>query len=357
MAKEVIVIGAGIIGASIAWHLAKAGAHVTILDADETGGVATPCSFGWINASWGNPEPYYRLRIRAMQEWKRLVAELPELPVNWCGGLCWDRPRAELEGHRANHLSWGYGVREVGREEAAQIEPNLAAPPEFALLVEEEGAAEPVAATRMLIADAQRRGARLSVGCKVTAIVAGNNGKAAVNTEAGRLEADEIVLAAGAASAGLAATAGVDLPMKMPPGLIVHSRPHGRLLNGIVLGPELHMRQTAEGRIIAGADYGGADPGADAAGTARRLFARMKAMLKGADDLELEFHTVGYRPTPIDGFPVIGRPAGADGLYIAVLHSGVTLAPAVGLFAAREIMGDRRDPLLASYGPDRFGRS
>ncbi|TCU15825.1 FAD dependent oxidoreductase [Rhizobium sullae] len=53
--QHVIVVGAGIIGASIAWHLAKADAAVTVI-AQETGGVATPNSFAWINASWGNPE-------------------------------------------------------------------------------------------------------------------------------------------------------------------------------------------------------------------------------------------------------------------------------------------------------------
>ena len=78
-------------------------------------------------------------------------------------------------------------------------------------------------------------------------------------------------------------------------------------------------------------------------------------MLAGAADLALDFHTVGYRPTPADGFPVIGRPAGTGGLYVSVMHSGVTLAPAVGLFAAAEILSGERSGLLSPYGPDRFG--
>src|SRR5262245_8605566 len=71
--KKIVVVGAGIVGASIAWHLTKAGAPVTIVDAGDAGGVATPGSFAWINASWGNPEPYFRLRIRSMAEWRRLA--------------------------------------------------------------------------------------------------------------------------------------------------------------------------------------------------------------------------------------------------------------------------------------------
>ncbi|PDQ18800.1 D-amino-acid oxidase, partial [Mesorhizobium sanjuanii] len=157
-------------------------------------------------------------------------------------------------------------------------------------------------------------------------------------------------------SPDIAATAGVKLPIETPPGLIVHSRPFEKLLNGLVLAERLHMRQTAEGRIIAGSDFGGADPGMDAEATARDLFAATKAMLRGSDGLELDFHTIGYRPTPTDGFPIIGRAKGVPGLYVAVMHSGVTLAPAVGLFAAREILDGERDPLLAPYGLARFAR-
>src|SRR3546814_6836663 len=57
---------------------------------------------------------------------------------------------------------------------------------------------------------------------------------------------DLVVLAAGAGTAALAAGVGIDLPMTTPPGLLVHSRPHAKLLNGLVMAPELHMRQTAE---------------------------------------------------------------------------------------------------------------
>ncbi|MER9652758.1 FAD-binding oxidoreductase [Mesorhizobium sp. M0152] len=354
-AKEVIVIGAGIIGASIAWHLTRAGARVTVIADSAAGGVATPNSFAWINASWGNPEPYFRLRTRAMGEWTRLARQLPSIPLSWCGGLCWDLPADKLESYATEHLSWGYGIRRVGRDDAARIEPNLAELPDFALHVAAEGVAEPVAATRALLADAERHGARI-ISSTVTAL-AGTGGKiSGVDISHGVVAADEVVIAAGAGSQHVAATVGVNLPIETPPGLIVHSRPYQKLLNGLVLAERLHMRQTAEGRIIAGSDFGGADPGMDPQVTVRELFAAMRAMLRGSEGLELDFHTVGYRPTPIDGFPIIGRADGMDSLYVAVMHSGITLAPAVGLFAAREILDGERDPLLAPYGLSRFAQ-
>ncbi|RWB02158.1 FAD-binding oxidoreductase [Mesorhizobium sp.] len=354
-AKHVIVVGAGIIGASIAWHLAKAGANVTIVADSGAGGVATPNSFAWINASWGNPEPYFRLRTRSMAEWTRLAHDVPGIPLAWCG-LCWDLPPAELEAYAAEHSAWGYGIERVDRVGAARIEPNLTELPDFALHVAGEGVAEPVAATQTLLADAERLGARVITGTTVTALIQTNGRISGVDTSGGRIVADEVVIAAGAGSAAIAATAGLKLPIETPPGLIVHSRPYEKLLNGLVIGDRLHMRQTAEGRIIAGSDFGGADLGMDAEATALELYASMKTMLRGADRLELDFHTVGYRPTPIDGFPIIGRAQGVSGLYVAVMHSGITLAPAVGLFAGREILDDARDPLLEPYGLARFAQ-
>ncbi|MER9595543.1 FAD-binding oxidoreductase [Mesorhizobium sp. M0244] len=355
-AKEVIVVGTGIVGASIAWHLTRAEAKVTVIADSGAGGVATPNSFAWINASWGNPEPYFRLRIRSMAEWRRLANEVPGIPLQWCGGLRWDLQRAELETYAAEHSSWGYGIERVDHAGAARIEPNVTELPDFALYVAEEGVAEPVAATQALLTEAERRGARLLMGVTATALVQANGWITGVETSGGRIAADEVVIAAGAGSPAIAATAGIELPIETPPGLIVHSRPYQKLLNGLVIGDRLHMRQTAEGRIIAGSDFGGADPGMDAAATARNLFAAMKTMLRGADGLELDFHTVGYRPTPIDSFPIIGRAEGRSGVYVAVMHSGITLAPAVGLFAAREILEGERDPLLAPYGLTRFSQ-
>ncbi|AZO41036.1 FAD-binding oxidoreductase [Mesorhizobium sp. M7D.F.Ca.US.005.01.1.1] len=354
-AKQVIVIGAGIIGASIAWHLSKAGAQVTVIADSAAGGVATPNSFAWINASWGNPEPYFRLRTRAMAEWTRLARDLPEIPLSWCGGLCWDLSAADMETYASEHSAWGYGIERIDRAGAARIEPNLTELPDFALYVAEEGVAEPVAATKALLADAERLGARI-ISSTVTALVQTDGKITGVDTSHGLIASDEVVIAAGVGSPEIAATAGINLPIETPPGLIVHSRPTEKLLNGLVMAERLHMRQTAEGRIIAGSDFGGADPGMNAEATAHALFAAMKAMLRDSDGLELDFHTVGYRPTPIDGFPIIGRAEGVDGVYVAVMHSGITLAPAVGLFAAREILDGERDPLLAPYGLSRFAQ-
>ncbi|KAA1182210.1 FAD-binding oxidoreductase [Rhizobium tropici] len=351
--QKIIVIGAGIIGASIAWHLQRKGASVTVV-AEQTGGVATPNSFAWINASWGNPEFYFHFRRRSMREWSRLAAELPGLPLSWCGGLCWDLPETELDAYAAQHHGWGYGIQPVNRATSAMIEPNLINPPDYALHVAEEGAVEPVAAAEQLLKDAARHGAILLFGVEVNRLLKQGERIIGIETSEGEMRADHIVLAAGAGTAPLAASADIHVPLETPPGLIVHSRPAQKLLNGLVMAPELHLRQTAEGRIIAGGDFGGTDPGDNPQAAARELFAKVRATLKGGEALELDFHTIGYRPTPKDGLPILGGVDRVAGLYLAVLHSGVTLAPLVGLLAAEAIVDGTDDDQLAPLCLSRF---
>jgi glycine/D-amino acid oxidase-like deaminating enzyme len=354
MSRSITVIGGGIIGASIAWHLTAAGAKVRLV-CETPGGVATPNSFAWINASWGNPHDYFKLRLRAITEWSRLKAEVPELPISFRGGICWDMSEQDLLAYAENHAAWGYDIGRIGAPEIIAREPALAAVPDFALLVPAEGVAEPRETAERLIADAKRRGMELVENVHVSCLRKDEAGHIiSIATDHGEWPTEEVVLAAGAATSALAATIGVDVPLETPPGLLVHSKPVVPMINGLIIAPELHLRQTAEGRLVAGTDFGGMDPGTDPDGAAAELFAKVKAFVKDGEKLEMDFYTVGYRPTPEDGFPIVGRADGVGGLYLAVTHSGVTLAPALGLFAAREILDGEREPLLAPYRLSRF---
>lgn len=353
MAKRVIVIGSGIIGASVAYHLAKGGAEVTVLEAGETGGVATRASWAWINASWGNPEPYFRLRVRSIEHWHRMQSEIPSLAVNWCGGLIWDIPPAELDAYAAERARWGHPLRKVARGEIHAIEPNLASVPEHAYFAPGEGMLEPVATARVLLDAARALGTDVLADTRVKWLAEEHGRVVGVMTDVGVIHADETVVAAGADTARLLDSVGLTFRMSAPAGLLSHSRPAPRLLNGLVMTPGLHLRQTAEGRIVAGTDFAGADPEGNAEGLAAELQAKVEAMVEGAEGLGLDFFTVGYRPTPADGFSAIGRPHGRTGLYLVVTHSGVTLAAGLGLFAAQELLTGGRDPLLATFSPDR----
>ncbi|WP_210528275.1 NAD(P)/FAD-dependent oxidoreductase [Rubellimicrobium arenae] len=350
---HVIVVGGGIIGASVAWHLARGGARVTVVEGAERGGLATPRSWAWINASWGHPEPYIRLRMQSMAEWRTLQPEVPGLDVNWCGGLVWDLPDAELRAFVAERAAQGYDIRLVEADEVAALEPALSNPPRIAAHSPAEGAIEPLEATMAILADAERRGARVISGQPVDRILSESGQVVGVRLADGlEIRGDQVVLATGATTATLAAQVGVRVPVDDPAGLLVSTKPVPPLLNGLVVGPGLELRQLRDGRLLGSGHYAGSDPGTDPDAVAAALLDAIRAGVKGGERLELHGYTIGHRPVPSDGLSIIG-PA-APGLHVAVTHSGVTLAPVIGRIVAEEILTGRRDPIADGFGLDRF---
>ena len=238
--------------------------------------------------------------------------------------------------------------------EISALEPALAAPPAEAIHVAEEGVVEPLEAAHALLAAARGLGAELftPVRVKWLDVEAGRVTRRLL--EDGHIHADEVVVAAGAGAPELLASADFDLPLELPPGLLVQTEPAPPMLQGLVMAPELHVRQTREGALVAGSDFGGSDPGAEPRKTAEELFRKVQGFVKGGKDLTLANFSVGYRPTPRDGLPVIGKVPSAERLYAAVMHSGITNAAAVGLFAAQEILDGEREVLLERFRPERF---
>jgi glycine/D-amino acid oxidase-like deaminating enzyme len=350
MSKKIIVIGAGIIGASISYSLAKAGAEVQIVDTYAVrGGIATSNSWAWINASWGNDADYVKLRRHSMELWHGLASVDPRLAVNWCGSLLWDLPQKELRQYAASNGS----VKLIDRLACQKLEPKIAFAPELAAHAPHEGVIEPFTAAEGFLSAAVAHGAKV-LKTKVLRFIQSDGKISGIETNDNRLYADEVVIAAGVQSKALLKTLDMDLALDAIPGLLVHSKPVGRFLNGLVIAPNLHVRQTNVGRLVAGTDFGGAQPGDDPDQTAKDLFAGLTLFLNDSDELEMEFHTLGHRPTPRDGLPAIGRPRGMKGLYLATMHSGITLAPAAGKFVTQELLFDQRDPLLKPYHPDRL---
>jgi glycine/D-amino acid oxidase-like deaminating enzyme len=288
-----------------------------------------------------------------MDEWRRLEGAVPGLNLNWCGSLVWDLPADELRAFVAERRGQGYGIRLVEQDEAAALEPALLQAPELAAHAPTEGAVEPLEAALALLSDAQRRGTRLAAGQAVDHLLEAGGSVTGLRLADGtKVRGDTVVLAAGVATAALAAQLGVDVPVDDPPGLLVSTQPVAPMLKGLVVGPGLELRQLRDGRLLGSGHYAGSDPGADPAAVAQELLASVRSAIRGGDALRLHDYTIGHRPVPRDGFPIVGR--AMPGLHVAVTHSGVTLAPALGRFLAEEVLQGRRDPLLDPFGLERF---
>jgi glycine/D-amino acid oxidase-like deaminating enzyme len=217
-----------------------------------------------------------------------------------------------------------------------------------------EGVADPATTTRSLLNAAIEHGTRCLFGTRVTGVGAGW-----VATAQGRITADQVVIAAGTGSEALMEMAGHNLPMLDRPGVLVRTKPIARVSDYILVSPEGEARQEASGAmILPGAVSHQSDETESLAMTpdvaAEEAIARWRTNLKDGAQLEWSEASVAMRPVPKDGMPVIG--AVEDGLYVASMHSGVTLAAITAQLSAAELTGEARNDtsLLAPFRPDRF---
>jgi len=370
---RVVVAGAGIIGASIAYQLAKAGAAVTVIDRQGPATHASRASFAWINATWAKqPRSYHAFSQQGVAAWHELQREL-DLPVRWGGSLEWFDTAArtqQLAAQIAEQAAWGEPARMLGAAEFAVLEPGvqLAADARVAFSPN-DGAVDPIRATEILLAGAAQFGATLRFPCDLTDVVLRNGRLVSAETSCGSLPADRLVLATGAAEHLPRDVAAIDIPQRSRPGITAITEPAPRRLQHILSAPGVHMHQRDDGRIVLGEQDGPPQNEAHALRLAARPndfpdpiiaqqhAARMLAVAEqfspGIAQLKVEHVFIGWRPLPLDGHPVIGASPERPDVYLAIMHSGVTLAPLVGQLAAAEIMPGTRLPELDDYRPER----
>jgi glycine/D-amino acid oxidase-like deaminating enzyme len=370
---RVVVAGAGIIGASVAWHLAKAGADVTVIDRTGPATHASRGSFAWINATWSKqPQAYHALNQAGVARWRLLQPEL-KLPVRWGGsleGVSESAPEAGLAARVAEQRDWGEATRLVDSAELATLEPNV----DFGGLRQvvysgHDGATDPVAATRAFLDAAVALGARVEHPCELTGVSLASGRVTAVSTDRGEIRTDRLVLATGTAADAGRRFGDWDVPQRDAPGATAITAPLPRVVNRVLWLPGVHLHQRDDGRIVLGEEAGPPPGDAHVAHLlghpdefpardialqhAERMRAAALRFVPGLPRLDFEDARVCWRPMPIDGYPVLGASPARRDVYMAVMHSGVTLAPVAGLLAAREILGDEPAAELANFRPDR----
>jgi glycine/D-amino acid oxidase-like deaminating enzyme len=355
---RVAIAGAGIIGASIGYHLARRGAQVTIFEKQRPGAGATQNSFAWINSFSKQPRSYFELNVLGIDGWRRWTHDLPDLKIQWGGSVQWHPPGAEsvrLAKDVARLEQWGYNAHSIDPAEIEKLLPGISpGPAAAACFAEQEGTVDPVQALSVVLDAARRAGAKVEYPAEVTGMSISETRVRRVETTRGSFETDYLVLAAGVDTPRLAKMAGVNVPLKESPGVLAHTKPTARLLDRLALAPGANMKQNPDGRIVTGIDFGGSPVKDTSAAYGRDLLRNARRFLANLKEPELETVTLGYRVLPVDDHPIVGFAKQCPNLYIAAMHSGITLSPIIGQFAASEILDGASVDLFAPYRPSRF---
>ena len=264
---RVVVVGAGIVGSAIAFHLARCGVQVEVIESGQPGSGASGHSFAYLNSFGKEPENYHDLNRRSMDMWDRFVRLLcADVGLTWGGKLSWESTEegAEELRRRAGLLqSRGYPCRLMDRGEMLMMEPGPDA-----------GRGHPGRPTPISRATWTRRAspAPVSTGCvtpearyvsvPMRPVCRPRGGRVtAVRTAGGDIECDAVVLAAGLGTTPLAAEVGVQLPQQESPGVVVRTDPRPPLFANVavVYAPpidshqrEIHVRQCVDGSVMIG---------------------------------------------------------------------------------------------------------
>jgi glycine/D-amino acid oxidase-like deaminating enzyme len=263
----------------------------------------------------------------------------------------------------------GYRTRTIDEDELRRLEQGLAPGPFVAAAFNEnDGHADPQKVVDSCLSQARRRGAAVHVKTPVTGFNTSPTVGAArrlesVSTADGEIVCDAVVLAAGVATTKLAGLAGVVLPQEESPGVVVRTDPRPSVLQTVATlhtpsidedRLELHLRQNSDGTLLIGESPEESLGRDDSQRHADDLLGRAVHYLPDLAGARAIPVPVGYRPMPVDGLPVLGFTEAVPNMYVAMMHSGITLAPLVGEMAASEIVDGARVGLLEPYRPERF---
>jgi sarcosine oxidase subunit beta len=366
---DAVIVGAGIHGASLAFHLAEAGVRPLVVERGTAAGGATGRSSGLVRMHYDVPED------------AKLAWLSHAYFANWADRIGGDAgfvrtgfiqivPSEEVAALRANvamQQALGIDTQLIGPDEVREQLPGaIVDDVEVAAWEPQSGYADPTMTTTSLLATAQARGARLLARTSVTSVRTEGDRVTGVETSRGTIEAPIVVLAAGAWSGSIAATAGLDLPVQVWRHDVAYlRRPDGIGKHPVIIDFANSMYARPEGEHLTlvaledGNPLGGSpDAPVDAAvhGFLEKAAARLAERWPAMNEAGLHSSHSGQDGITPDMHPIIG-PAGPAGLFLDTGFSGTgfKIAPAVGAALAQLIVSGRSpDVDLGIYRFERF---
>ncbi|UZF91050.1 NAD(P)/FAD-dependent oxidoreductase [Bosea sp. NBC_00550] len=366
MRPDIVVIGGGTVGAAIAYGLAKRRQNVLLLDGDDGDFRAARANFGlvWLQGKGLGMPAYQALTRRSIALWRCLSDALQaetgtDLSYEQNGGLAFCLGEQAFEKRRLDllrlHNQRGEGEPDwemLDRSALERLLPKAGLGPEVtgASFGRHDGHANPLRLLAALHGGLTRLGGRIRHRSRVERIEpAGPDFRLVLEGET--LTAPRIVIAAGLGSAELGRQVGLDVPVHPERGQVLVTE---RLAPFLPL-PASGLRQTAEGTVMIGAtkDEVGLDTSTTATAAAE-LSRKTVKVVPALAAARLVRQWAGLRIMTPDGYPIYAQSQSHPGAFIALCHSGVTLAAIHAELLARAIMDGSLPETLFPFHQRRF---
>ena len=336
---DVIVVGAGMVGAAVGYGLAGMDRRVLMLDGADSDFRAAKVNFGlvWVQGKGFGHPAYQRLSLEAVQAWQEFAVELEAesdmaLAYERNGGLTfclsdeeWAVRAERLDAWHAQMPEIAPSTHMLDRSELLRRFPTMKLGKDVvgASIGDFDGHVNPLRLLAALQKAYLRRGGQLLTNHAVTSIETLPGGGFEVVAGDCRAQAERVVIAAGLGSSKLGPMVGLHVPLQPQRGQIMVTE---RLAPMLPI-PASGLRQTAEGTVMIGVTH--EDVGYDVATTSEGAVRMLRRTLRIVPDLaraKLVRQWAGLRVMTPDGHPVYARSVSHPGAEIATCHSGVTLA-------------------------------
>ncbi|HEY8580974.1 MAG TPA: glycine oxidase ThiO [Beijerinckiaceae bacterium] len=367
---DVVVVGAGIIGLSIAWRLSQAGLDVAVVDRGEAGGGTTFSATGMLAAAAEHEPggdallPFARASQRLWPDFRAALEGESGVDIDYraSGVLLVALGREETERLRARCaylVKAGLDARWLNGAELRALEPGLRPSATAAIQCADDHQVDPRAVVAALLSALARRGVPV-VEHRAVAVERAGGAVTGVRSGDAICRVARVVLATGAWSGGDDGLTppGLRLPLRPVKGqaLALRARDGRDPLAHVVWTEQVHLAPKRDGRLIVGATM--EEAGFDAAVTAGGVLALLDGARRaapGLEELELEAVWTGFRPTTDDDAPILGAVDGS-GLLVAAGHhrNGVLLAPATAQALTDLIIKGEMDACASALTLARF---
>ena len=358
---DVVVVGAGIAGVTAAYFLARRNVDVLLVDRCGPAAEASGGNAGMIGESGGDPSTTMHLQQRTVYLYRQLAESTTEdFELVMDGRLRLAITEEEVATFKAlversgrdgveGHMLLGAEVRE--------FEPVLSERVLGAAWFPSDGKIHPVKATNAFGRAAAAHGAIIREGVSVTRLCMANGRVTGVMTDRGEIGAGEVILATGAWTPVLAATAGIHVPVFPGKGHMLATEPLPYVTSRVLRAERLGTRQLENGEMLIGSEieHVGYDKSVNQARIDDYL-SFMRALVPALEGARVSRSWGCLRPMSIDLLPIVGSVSGVGGLHLLTGYgrSGMGLAPASAEALVDLMLTGTSDLDLAPYAFSRF---